>query len=108
MEFMGSGINWIFLGVILGALAYLVQIILSFIEKYKEGKANNEQGLIDLQRLDNQLKESEHSRMETEDRAAKLEEEVLLYEQQASELNQKIRNAMPSSRESSGESSSGG
>ena len=68
----------LFLGIILGAFAYLVQIILSFLEKYKESKARNEQSQIDVQRLENQLKESEHSRAETEDRASKLEEEVLL------------------------------
>ena len=108
MEFLGSGINWIFLGIILGALAYLVQILLSFLEKYREGKAKIEQSQIDVHRLEKQLKESEHSRTETEDRAAKLEEEVLLYEQQVSELNHKIRSSIPSSHGSSGESSSGG
>ena len=42
--------------------------------------------MIDLQRLEDQLKESEHSCTEAESRTAKFEEEALLLEQQASEI----------------------
>ena len=87
--------NWIFLGVIVGSLAYLAQILLSFLDKYRQSKEKVEQSLIDLKRVEDQLEESERARTEAEGRAAKLEEELLLYEQQVSELTQKINAKLP-------------
>ena len=49
----------------------------------------------DLERVDLQLKESEHARKEAEDRAQVLHEEALGYEQEITELQYKIRAAMP-------------
>ncbi len=89
--------NWIFLGVMVGSLAYLAQILLGFLEKYRQGKEKVEQSLIDLKRVEDQLEESERARTEAEGRAAKLEEEQLLYEQQISELTQKINARLPDS-----------
>jgi len=48
-----------------------------------------------LERVDLQLKESEHARKEAEDRAQVLHEEALGYEQEITELQYKIRAAMP-------------
>ena len=89
--------NWIFLGVIVGSLAYLAQILLGFMEKYRQSKERLEQSLIDLKRVESQLEESERARTEAEGRAAKLEEEQLLYEQEISELTQKINSRLPKS-----------
>ncbi len=87
--------NWIFMGVIIGAIAYLAQILLSFLEKYRDRKGKLEQSLIDLSRVEELLEESEHARTEAESRANKLEEESLLYEQQISEIQQQINSRLP-------------
>ena len=85
----------IFLGVIVGSLAYLAQILLGFLEKYRQSKEKVEQSLIDLRRVEDQLEESEKARTEAEGRSAQLEEEQLLYEQQISEFTQKINARLP-------------
>ena len=91
--------NWIFLGVIAGCIAYLAQILLRFLEDHRESRARIEQCDIDIQRQEDMLRESEHARTEAEDRTARLEEEALGYEQQSSELQHKIREATPGDRE---------
>jgi septal ring factor EnvC (AmiA/AmiB activator) len=88
-------VNWIFLGVIVGSLAYLAQILLGFLDKYRQSKDRVEQSLIDLKRVESQLEESERARTEAEGRAAKMEEELLLHEQEISELTQKINARIP-------------
>ena len=87
--------NWIFLGVIAGAIAYLAQILIRFLEERRESKDRVEQCDIDIQRQEDLLKESEHARTEAENRTAGLEEAALGYEQQSSELQHKIREASP-------------
>lgn len=96
---MMENLKFVFLGVIVGSIGYLTLILVSFVEQFREGKAKLEQRMIDLQRLEDQLKESEHSRTEAESRTAKFEEEALLLEQQASEIQQKINNAIPTRSE---------
>ena len=93
--------NWIFLGVIAGCIAYLAQILLRFLEDHRESRARIEQCDIDIQRQEDMLRESEHARTEAEDRTARLEEEALGYEQQSSELQQKIKEATPGDPEAS-------
>ena len=80
----------------IGSIAYLALIILAFVESYREGKAKIEQTTQDMNRLEDQLGESEHARKEAEDRASKLEAEALSYEQEITELQYQIRAAMPS------------
>ena len=80
----------------IGSIAYLALIVLTFVENYREGKAKISQTNEDLNRVEHQLKESEHARKEAEDRAAGLEQEALSFEQEISELQYKIRAAMPS------------
>lgn len=87
--------NWISLGVMVGCIVYLAVIILNFLEKYRENKDRIEQTLIDIHRLEDQLKESEQARTGAESRTAQLEEEGLSLEQQVSELHQKINAAIP-------------
>ena len=89
--------NWVMLGVIVGSIAYLAQIILSFVDDYREKRERIEQTVIDIKRLESQLDESEHSRMEAEARTAKLEEEALLCEQEISELQGEISERLPDS-----------
>ncbi len=88
-------VDWVFVGIMVGSIAYLALIVLAFIENYRENKAKIEQTRTDVDRVDEQLRESEHARKEAEDRASKLEEEALMYEQQITELQGKIRVAMP-------------
>ena len=92
--------DWIFVGIMVGAIAYLALIVLAFAENYRENKAKIEQTKSDVKRVDEQLGESEHARKEAEDRASQLEGEALKYEQQISELQSKIRVAMPDESES--------
>ena len=87
--------KWIFIGVIIGTIAYLAQILVSFLENYRDSNSKIEQSLIDLNRIEEQLEESERPRVEAESRANKLEEESLLYEQQISEIQQKINSRLP-------------
>jgi hypothetical protein len=87
--------NWVLLGIIVGSIAYLAQIILSFLGDYREKKARIEQTVIDIRRLESQLAESEHARSEAESRSAKLEEEALLCEQEISGIQQEISSRMP-------------
>lgn len=87
--------NWVMLGIIVGAIVYLGQIILSFLDDYREKKARIEQTVIDIKRLETQLAESEHARSEAEARTAKLEEEALLCEQEISEIQQEISSRLP-------------
>ena len=88
--------NWVFLGIIVGAIAYLMLIIFGFIEKHREGRGKIEQTQIDIKRLETQLAESEKARVEAETRTAKLEEESLEIEQKVSELHHKINSVLPS------------
>ena len=64
---------------------------------YRPNKAKIEQTRSDVDRVEEQLRESEHARKEAEDRATKLEEEALSYEQQMTELQAKIRVSLPDS-----------
>ncbi|MDA0748763.1 MAG: hypothetical protein O2954_19775 [bacterium] len=90
--------NWIFLGVIVGSIVYLTQIILSYLENSRASRDRIEQTLIDLDRLEAQLRESEHARSDGETRAAKLEEEALLLEQEISELQAQVTGLMPNAQ----------
>ena len=94
-------LDWIFLGVMVGSIVYLVVIILAFVESFKESRAKIEQTEIDIKRLGDQLDESEHARNEAENRTATLEEEALHLEHEITELHQKINSAIPSSQEAS-------
>ena len=87
--------DWVFVGIMIGSIAYLALIVLTFVENYREGKAKIAQTKQDLERLDDQLSESEHARKEAEERASKLEEEALGYEQEITEIQYQIRAAMP-------------
>ena len=87
--------DWVFVCIMIGSIAYLMLIVLTFVENHREGKAKIEQTSMDMQRVDIQLNESEHARKEAEDRAQKLEEEALEYEQEITEIQYKIRAAMP-------------
>ena len=93
--------NWIFLGIMVGAIAYLMMIVLSFVEEHRESRGRLEQTQIDIKRLEDQLSESEHARLEAEARTNSLEEEALEYESQISALHQKIKDAMPSEEKAS-------
>ena len=97
--------NWVLLAVMVGAIGYLMMIILSFLEQYREIKTKIEKTMIDLERVEAQLKESEHARIEAESRSAKLEEEALVTEQQVSELHHKINAAIPPSKDAPPDSS---
>jgi uncharacterized coiled-coil DUF342 family protein len=88
-------VDWVFVGIMIGSIAYLMLIVLTFVENHREGKAKIEQTSMDMQRVDIQLNESEHARKEAEDRAQKLKEEALEYEQEITEIQYKIRAAMP-------------
>ena len=88
-------LNWIFLGVIIGSTAYLAQIVLSFKDSYRGAKERFEQSLIDLERIEQQVEESEHSRNEAEGRSDKFEDEALLLEQAIPELQTKINDMLP-------------
>ena len=90
-------LNWIFLGVVIGSIIYLAQIFLRFLDAYRENKEKIEQSLIDLERIETQLDESEHARVEAENRVAKSNEEALLLEQEISELQTKINSMLPKS-----------
>jgi septal ring factor EnvC (AmiA/AmiB activator) len=92
-----DALTWIFLGVIIGSIAYLAQIVLSFMDSYRTAKDRIEQSLKDLERIETQLDESEHARNEAESRSAKFEEETLLLEQEISELQGKINSMLPKS-----------
>jgi hypothetical protein len=92
-----DALNWIFLGVVIGSIAYLAQIVLSFMDSYRGAKEKIEQSLIDLERIETQLDESEHARNEAESRSAKFDEEALLLEQENSELQSKINSMLPKS-----------
>jgi lipid II:glycine glycyltransferase (peptidoglycan interpeptide bridge formation enzyme) len=97
----GQGyVDWVFVGIMIGSIAYLALIVLTFVESYREGKAKIQQTTQDVERVDLQLKESEHARKEAEDRAQKLEEEALGYEQEITEIQYKIRAAMPDQEKS--------
>lgn len=88
--------NWLFLGIAIGAIIYLALVIIGFLEDHKESREKIEQTEIDIKRLELQFSESEKARNEAENRTAKLEEEALKYEQDISELHTKINSAMPS------------
>lgn len=88
--------DWVFVGIMIGSIAYLALIVLTFVENYREGKAKVEQTKQDVERLEDQLGESEHARKEAEERARKLEEEALSYEQEITDLQYQIRASMPS------------
>ena len=96
--------KWIFFGIMLGAIAYLILIILGFIEKHRENREKIEQTEIDIRRLKAQLTESEHARKEAETRTANLEAEALEHEQEVSDLHQKINNALPTADEAPAQS----
>lgn len=87
--------DWVFVGIMVGSIAYLALIVLAFVETHRENKAKILQTRSDVERVDEQLRESEHARREAEERASKLEQEALQYEQQNTELQSKIRLAMP-------------
>lgn len=88
--------NWLFLGIAIGAIIYLAMVIIGFLEDHRESREKIEQTEIDIKRLELQFSESEKARNEAENRTAKLEEEGLKYEQDISELHTKINSAMPS------------
>ena len=88
--------DWVFVGIMIGSIAYLALIVPTFVENYREGKAKIQQTSQDLDRVERQLKESDHARKEAEDRASMLEQDALSFEQEISELQYKIRAAMPS------------
>ena len=92
---IGNLMDWIFLGIIIGAISYLMIIILGFIEQHRDNKEKIEQTVIDIKRIEAQFSESEKARMEAENRTAKLETEALEYEQKISELHHKINQSMP-------------
>ena len=60
-------LDWMFLGVSIGSVAYLAQIILSFADSYRVSRDRIEQSLIDLERIETQLEKSEHARNEAID-----------------------------------------
>ena len=93
--------QWVFLCIIVGSIVFLGQIILAFMETWKELRARNEEDQAHVLRLEDQLKESEHARNEAESRSSNLDEESLLLEQRTSALLEKIRAAIPSKRGSS-------
>ena len=84
-----------------GAITYLMMIVLSFVEQHRESRGRLEQTQIDIKRLEDQLSESEHARLEAEARTNGLEEEALEYESEISTLHQKIKDAMPSEEKAS-------
>tara|TARA_Y100000588_G_scaffold375656_1_gene452281 strand:- start:5332 stop:5610 length:279 start_codon:yes stop_codon:yes gene_type:complete len=90
-------VDWGFVGIMVGSTAYLALIVLAFVQNYRENKAKIEQTRSDVDRVEEQIRESEHARKEAEDRATKLEEEALGYEQQITELQAKIRVSLPDS-----------
>ena len=90
-------LDWIFLGVSIGSVAYLAQIILSFADSYRVSRDRIDQSLIDLERIETQLEESEHARNEAETRSAKSQEETLMLELEISELQTKINSMLPKS-----------
>ncbi|HAA76362.1 TPA: hypothetical protein DCE37_14695 [Candidatus Latescibacteria bacterium] len=51
-----------FVGIVIGSIAYLALTDLAFVENYREGKVKIEQTKLDVDRLDEQLQESEHAR----------------------------------------------
>tara|TARA_A100001037_G_C15024633_1_gene578031 strand:+ start:416 stop:583 length:168 start_codon:yes stop_codon:yes gene_type:complete len=55
-------VDWVFIGIVIGSIAYLALTDLAFVENYREGKAKIEQTKLDVDRLDEQLQESEHAR----------------------------------------------
>ncbi|MGA1199066.1 MAG: hypothetical protein ACO36I_21450 [Candidatus Latescibacterota bacterium] len=87
--------NWLFLGIAIGAIIYLAMVIIGFLEDHRESREKIEQTEIDIKRLELQFSESEKARNEAENRTAKLEEEALKYEQDISELHTKINSSMP-------------
>lgn len=87
--------NWVFVGVSIGAIVYLAMVILGFLDDRRESVEKIEQTEIDIKRLEHQFSESEKARIEAENRTAKLEEEALKFEQDISELHTKINSAMP-------------
>ena len=91
--------DWVFVGILVGSIAYLSLIVLSFVENFRESKAKIEQTDQDLSKVEDQLGESEHARKEAEERAAKLAEEAIGYEQKIIDLQYKIRAALPSPSE---------
>ncbi|MBB28814.1 MAG: hypothetical protein CME25_07925 [Gemmatimonadetes bacterium] len=70
-------LNWIFLGVIIGSITYLAKIVLSFMDSYRGTKERIEQLLIDLERIEQQVEESEHSRNEAEGKSVKFGDRLL-------------------------------
>ncbi len=94
--------NWVMLGIIVGAIAYLAQVILSFLDEYRDKRARVERTSTDIKRLEAQHKESEHARTEAEARSTKLEEEALLCEQEISEIQQEINSRMPDTQGATG------
>ena len=91
--------DWVFVGILVGSIAYLSLIVLAFIENFRESKAKIEQTDQDLSKVEDQVGESEHARKEAEERAAKLAEEAIGYEQEIIDLQYKIRAALPSPSE---------
>ncbi len=72
--------DWVFVRIMVGSIAYRALIVLGFSESYREGKAKIQQTNVDVERPEEQLGESEHAWKEVEDRSSKLEEEALGYE----------------------------
>lgn len=91
--------DWVFVGILVGSIAYLALIVLAFVENFRESKAKIEQSRADLSKVEDQLTESEHARKEAEERASKLAEEAIGYEQEIIDLQYKIRAALPSPSE---------
>ena len=91
--------DWVFVGILVGSIAYLSLIVLAFVENFRESKAKIEQTDQDLSKVEDQLGESEHARKEAEERAAKLAEEAIGYEQEIIDLQYKIRATLPSPSE---------
>lgn len=91
--------DWVFVGILVGSIAYLSLIVLAFVENFRESKAKIQQTDQDLSKVEDQLGESEHARKEAEERAAKLAEEAIGYEQEIIDLQYKIRAALPSPSE---------
>ena len=89
--------NWLFLGIIAGAIGYLAMVFLDFLEKHRENRDKIEQSQIDIKRLENQFSESEKARIDAEERTAALEKEGLEFEHKISELHHEINSVMPNS-----------
>ena len=53
--------DWVFVRIMVGSIAYRALIVLGFSESYREGKAKIQQTNVDVERPEEQLGESEHA-----------------------------------------------